>query len=347
MEILENASVRDRDYLLDEDGLIFKVIGDVHPATHYLGYVKYFPDKKGDRRLFGETYRLNTVVSKSFGILADRPDYYVYSETLGCVITGVPRAKVVQHYSCRQALGDIYTKPEMVDKVEVGQDLLKIIDNIYVRGHQNLFGVTGSFLIGCFNDKSDVDLVCYGNPGYVAAQELFADRSIIVPYENNLLTQLYQRRAKYLVGNDFNSLMKQEQRKLQGLTANRVSHINCEPLRSDHDLLARNFSSLKQIGEISVLAEVGDHSQGLLTPSRYEIAVRNVLSATVDEPDSISKRIRYMFSYLGAYTGAFRSGDLVHLTGKLVHVQNENNSDLGIELTPWSTSGSHSASLIA
>ena len=60
-------AIRDRDYLLDRHGVIFKVIGDVHPDSHYLGYVKYHPDGKGDRRLFGKTYRQNSVVSKSLG----------------------------------------------------------------------------------------------------------------------------------------------------------------------------------------------------------------------------------------------------------------------------------------
>lgn len=41
-------AVRDRDYLLDRHGVIFKVIGDVHPDGHYLGYVKYHPDPRGD-----------------------------------------------------------------------------------------------------------------------------------------------------------------------------------------------------------------------------------------------------------------------------------------------------------
>lgn len=67
-------SVRDRDHLLDRHGVIFQVIGDVHPDTHYLGHVKYHPDAKGDRRLFDQVYRQNTVVSKSFGILTDRPE---------------------------------------------------------------------------------------------------------------------------------------------------------------------------------------------------------------------------------------------------------------------------------
>jgi predicted nucleotidyltransferase len=64
--------IRDRDYLRDRHGVIFKVIGDVHPEGHYLGYVKYHPDALGDRRLFDRPYRQNTVVSKSFGLPADR-----------------------------------------------------------------------------------------------------------------------------------------------------------------------------------------------------------------------------------------------------------------------------------
>ncbi|UPT46834.1 MULTISPECIES: hypothetical protein [Streptomyces] len=49
------------------------MIGDVHPGSHWLGYVKYYPNKRGDRTLFGKTYRQNTVVSKAFGIWPTAP----------------------------------------------------------------------------------------------------------------------------------------------------------------------------------------------------------------------------------------------------------------------------------
>lgn len=91
--------------------MIFKVIGDVHPGTHFLGYVKYYPDARGDRVLFGQTYRQNSVVSKAFGILADRPECYLYSPAVGCVITGVPREDIVTHYSCRQTLAALHQTP--------------------------------------------------------------------------------------------------------------------------------------------------------------------------------------------------------------------------------------------
>jgi predicted nucleotidyltransferase len=51
--------------------------------------------------------------------------------------------------------------------------------------------VTGSFLAGCFNQRSDIDLVCYGQAGYAAARELFADEALVKPYTGDDLMQLY------------------------------------------------------------------------------------------------------------------------------------------------------------
>ena len=135
--------MRDRDYLMDHHGVVFKVIGDSHPGSHYLGYVKYHPDDKGDRRLFGRTYRQNSVVSKSFGILAARPECYVYSDTLGCVITGIPREDIAVHYSCRQALTAVHEQPGPVADSPVGRDLLAIAGWVLSNGAPGLIGVTG------------------------------------------------------------------------------------------------------------------------------------------------------------------------------------------------------------
>ncbi|MFG2767795.1 nucleotidyltransferase domain-containing protein [Streptomyces rubiginosohelvolus] len=341
----ELPAVRDRDYLLDRSGVVFKVIGDVHPGSHWLGYVKYHPDPRGDRTLFETTYRQNTVVSKAFGILADRPECYVYSPAIGCVITGVPREDVVLHYSCRQALATLHEQPELLDGSAVSKDLLAIIDRVVDQGAADVIGVTGSFLVGVAGPLSDIDLVCYGPRGYQAAKALFTERSLIRPYEGEDLTRLYVRRAKYMAGSSFDMLLRQEARKLQGLTAGAGAHINCEPLRADgdrtfHDVVAR------EVGQISVLARITDHREGLATPALYGIAVDTVIASTIDEPEVFARRITHLRSYLGAYTGAFREGDTVHLSGRLVHIQGPHGpGGFGIELTPWSATESYLANL--
>lgn len=336
--------IRDRDYLLDKYGVIFKVIGDVHPDSHYLGYVKYYPDSRGDRFIFGRPYRQNSVVSKSFGILADRPECYVYSDVLGCVITGVPRHDVLHHYSAREALRNLLGESRPTGAHSTERDLLTIAELIDQRGEINLFGVTGSFLVGCANKRSDIDLVCYGADGYRAAHNIFNTSDLILPYTGENRTLLYLRRAKYMEGSSFDALLKQEQRKIQGMTAVSGTHINCEPLRSD-DVVSWESLRAKEIGEITLLATVTDHSEGISTPALYGINVERVLSASVDDPQSFAGRVLYLRSYLGAYTGAFRSGDVVYVSGKLVHLFDSGRSTFGVELTPWSAGRSYIADL--
>ncbi|MFB7292237.1 hypothetical protein [Actinacidiphila glaucinigra] len=339
-------AVRDRDYLLDRRGVIFKVIGDVHPDSHYLGYVKYHPDPKGDRHLFGTRYRQNSVVSKSFGILADRPECYLYSPALGCVITGLPRQDTTHHYSARHALRQLHTHRALAGRALVGRDLLAVIDHIIEAGHADLFGITGSFLVGCHTPRSDIDLVCYGPTGYQAAQHLFTTQHLIRPYAGDDLTRLYLRRAKYMAGSSFDALLRQEQRKLQGLTPTADAHINCEPLRDDDDPAFVRMTA-KEIGDVTLLARITDHTHGLATPALYGIEVTTILNATIDEPDRLAPRITHLRSYLGAYTGAFRAGDLLHIAGKLVHLHDGHHTGFGVELTPWSTGTSYLAHLTA
>ncbi|AXI73167.1 nucleotidyltransferase domain-containing protein [Streptomyces cavourensis] len=321
------------------------MIGDVHPNSHWLGYVKYYPDVRGDRTLFGKTYRQNTIVSKTFGILADRPECYVYSSAIGCVITGVPREDVVLHYSCRNALTTLHKSTDLLDGSPVSEDLLTIVDWITREGFTDVIGVTGSFLVGVAGPRSDIDLVCYGPRGYEAAEALFTERSLICPYEGENLTRLYLRRARYMAGSSYDMLLRQETRKLQGLTAGAGAHINCEPLRADddrtfHDVVAR------EVGQISVLARITDHRQGLATPALYGIEVQAVIASTIDEPEVFARRITHLRSYLGAYTGAFREGDTVHLSGRLVHTQGRGRTGgFAIELTPWSATESYLANL--
>jgi predicted nucleotidyltransferase len=100
------------------------------------------------------------------------------------------------------------------------------------------------------------------------------------------------------------------------------------------------------VGAISVLARITDHSEGLATPALYGIEVVTVIASTIDEPAIFARRISHLRSYLGAYTGAFRTGDTVYLSGRLVHIQGPgSHSGFGIELTPWTAAESFLANL--
>lgn len=63
-----------------------------------------------------------------------------------------------------------------------------------------------------------------------------------------------------MAGSSFDMLLRQEARKLQGLTTGAGAHINCEPLRADGD---RTFHDViaQEVGQISVLARITEQSR--------------------------------------------------------------------------------------
>ncbi|MGW4047885.1 hypothetical protein [Streptomyces sp. NPDC004721] len=93
----------------------------------------------------------------------------------------------------------------------------------------------------------------------------------------------------------------------------------------------------KEIGGVTLLTRITDHSQGLVTPALDGVQVTTILAGAVDEPDRFARRITHLRSYLGAYTGTFRTGGTVLVAGELVHLRNGGHSGFGVELTPWNT----------
>ncbi|MGW1409810.1 hypothetical protein [Streptomyces sp. NPDC002403] len=86
---------------------------------------------------------------------------------------------------------------------------------------------------------------------------------------------------------------------------------------------------------LSVLARITDRSGELVTPALYGIEVDTVTESTVDEPSVFARRIIHL--RLGAYTGTFRTGDVVYLSGRPVHVHGPDaHSGFDVEVTPWS-----------
>ncbi|MFF4829940.1 hypothetical protein [Streptomyces sp. NPDC001312] len=104
-------------------------------------------------------------------------------------------------------------------------------------------------------------------------------------------------------------------------------------------------TTAKEIGGVTLLARTTDHSQGLVTPAVDGVQVTTILAAAVDEPDRFARRITHLRSYLGAYTGTFRTGGTVLVAGKLVHLRNGDHSGFGVELTPWNAGTPYLANL--
>lgn len=338
-------TIRDRDYILDDDGNYLKVVGDFHPDEKIISYIKYFPSKFGNRVIQHKRYGYNSFVSKSFVVLFGKNERVCFSRYHGGILTCTPMSQIRQRFSCRDKIQQILSQPEKYKAHPVGEELIDFLLN--VNKHVDLInvGITGSFLIDCYNNTSDIDLVCYGKESYKTMKDAFAEN--VLSYSGSEHEyDLYHRRMIHMAPMNFDLLIKQESRKIQGLTKKKHIHINCQPLRGEED---RNFFknlAITEIGEMSCIAEITDDCDGIYSPAYYGIRVIDVVNSLFSGVGEIKSQINGLISFIGAYSNSFCVGDKVFLDGKLVQINNDGMLTYGIELSPWNTQRTFSANLL-
>lgn len=341
---MAKMSIRDRDYILDDKNNYLKVVGDFHPNNYIISYVKYFPSKFGTRSINDKPYGYNSSVSKSFAILKDLNDRVTFSNCHGGILTCTPTKDIVKVFSCRDKIKEVFANKDRYNQNRVGEELINFLNYIDGKIDINNLGITGSFLIDSFNEKSDIDLTCYGRETFESLRKVFSS-DFIIPYQGQFATQLYTRRMTHMAPMNFDALIKQENRKLQGLTKNNLIHINCQPLKSDDDLFFKNMKFI-EVGEISCIVEITDDSNGIFAPAYYEIKVINVIDSFFSGEVDFKNNIRAFISFIGAYSCSFENGDKVYLEGKLIQIKKDKELFYGIELSPWNTDRLFKAALL-
>jgi predicted nucleotidyltransferase len=90
-------------------------------------------------------------------------------------------------------------------------------------------------------------------------------KKYVIPYTGENGISLYNRRMVHMPYTQYEVLIKQENRKLQGLTKEKGIHINCQPLWKDGiDPLCD--SEIYTIGEISCTLEIEDDTNSFFSP---------------------------------------------------------------------------------
>lgn len=335
--------VRDRDYLLDIDGNYLRILGDYHPEGTIVSYVKYFPSALGVRNIGNELYGYNTFVSKNFNILKEQEDRVIFSDRHGGVITATPIHKIKKHFSCRTKLAHILEEKECYLDQTVGKQLIAFMEKICDTINLADVGITGSFLIDAQNEKSDIDLVCYGRESYETMKVFFKESPFIQRYEDELANVLYTRRMMHMASMDFDTLIRQESRKLQGVIRGTDIHINCQPLRADED----DFMDIRflELGTVSCIVRIIEDSQGTFSPAYYSVHVESVVDSLFHD-GTLAEQITALISFNGDFSQVFHKGDQVYLEGKLVRVKRGDGLSLAVELSSFNTDKTYKAVLL-
>ncbi len=159
---------KDRGFVETEEGLIFCLVGYLHPPNGSTAYLKYTPAEtgrwaRGTKRFRRELeyYHVRNVAETLEFLSTHHPCYVGFDPVRTLSFSFVPRDAVTIYYRPEEGLQGIMAAP--ADPLE--KDVEALVSLLVVAGGPTLeaFGITGSILLQTHDPSfSDIDLVVYG-----------------------------------------------------------------------------------------------------------------------------------------------------------------------------------------
>ena len=182
-------------FIITHDNHIFEVKGFLHPKDRVTAYLRYIPNKQGNRSsLDGMTFSKIYSLSKRETYLKKTYSQYLWFDIIqGRVLQSVPLhdiAIVLDPIDTLNQLRDIGMHTNELQKSTL--ELAKVL--IQESGIQwSDIGITGSQLAGLSMSSSDIDLVVYGNKPsrkiYSTLNKSFDSSICIQRYSGDILNQ--------------------------------------------------------------------------------------------------------------------------------------------------------------
>jgi predicted nucleotidyltransferase len=150
---------KDRDFVETAEGLLFCVVGYLHPPDRYTAYLKYAPSGEGEWSRGETSYRRVipyyhvSQVEDTYDLLRERyPQYLHACPVRNITVSSVPRTSVKEYYRPRERLQALLEDPR--DELEWKlNDLSTILCGLSGLDSKDL-GVTGSLLTRSHNPQA-------------------------------------------------------------------------------------------------------------------------------------------------------------------------------------------------
>jgi predicted nucleotidyltransferase len=310
-------SPRDRDFVETTEGLLFCVVGYLHPPGRYAAYLKYTPAGAGRWARGAVAYRrelpyyhVRHVRRTLEWLEAEHPRYLWTDPATGLRFSHVPADAVARYYVPERRLAEIVASP--ADPLErETRDLATLLADA-AGLPLAAFGVSGSILLGLHNPAfSDIDLLVYG------ADRARRVRAVIDGLEGEGLVQLpEERRARWRAetsarfGLDGAAVADLEARRWH-YRLFRGRYVSLHPTRADHEIHdAYGDRSYTPLGRAIAEARVVDASEAMFLPAVYRVAD---VRWRAGGPGPLEEVV----AFEGLYCGAAEAGDRVLVTGHL------------------------------
>jgi predicted nucleotidyltransferase len=311
---------REGDLIQTWNNVIFDVKGLVHPPNKVIAFPRYIPSPTGTRGsgkdMYGKVYNL----AERFRYLQQNtPNLIVHDGVFDADLCEVPVDTIKRRYDPAEKLALLRTSKrlEPLEKkaVTLAEDLKEAAGIPW-----SAIGISGSVLVGLYNEKSDLDHIVYGEDAcrkaYAALENLLRDGdSRIKPYSCEGLRALFGFRSKDTFMS-FEDFARVERRKaFQGMFEGVDYFVRFVKDWSEAD---EQYGDVryKDSGYAKITATVVDDSEALFTPCTYRIEDTTVVEDAKLEP------ISEIASFRGRFCEQARTGEAVTAQGKVERVTN-------------------------
>lgn len=308
---------KDRDFLETPEGLLFCVVGYLHPPDRYVAYLKYTPADvgkwaRGDVAYRRELpyYHVRHVRRTLHWLEVAHPRYLWTDPATGLRFSYVPEDAVARQYVPEQRLAEVIA--DAADPLERETRDLAMLLARACRLPLDVFGVSGSVLLGLHNPAfSDIDLLIYGA---AHARRL---RAVIDGLSSEGLVPLpEERRAQWRAetaarfGLEPDAVADLDARRWH-YRLFRGRYVSLHPTRAEHEIHEvygeRRYSPL---GRAVVEARVTDASEAMFLPAVYRVADVRWREGAPGPLDEI-------VAYEGVFGSAAEAGERVLAEGHL------------------------------
>ncbi|WP_067089706.1 DNA polymerase subunit beta [Methanobrevibacter curvatus] len=324
---------RTRDFIHTKEDLYFATTNYIHPKDRIISFLRYIPDKNGDREKNGKKYR-KVSSDEAYSYLREKyPEYLYFCDVTNIEMMGVPYKQIKEIIKPEKRLVEIRKEFEdksfKTSKNSSNTDFYKKLVDLsdffhYIGGidYKHL-GISGSILPNLQKSEiSDLDFVVFGLKNHKKAVETFEK------YKNKTIEikELKKTVKIHSIGKDFWNSLYEKRIKDDSLTMKEFSFY--ESRKSNRgvientlfDILAtRNWNEIKgvwggikykSVGKSTIECEVKNAIGSYDNPAVYKIANVEVL-------DGDNFPIEEIASFTHTYAGQARDGEKIIAKGKV------------------------------
>jgi predicted nucleotidyltransferase len=276
-----------KDFIETRDGLRFAVVQQGLEHGKVLCFLRYLYQHS-------RWQKVNTAQANAW-LQQHQPQYLHYSNNLEARLHAVAVTQISQHYQPRRRLQQLISQINQQDSVV--SDVVALCQLLQSAGLDlNQIGITGSLLLGCHNDTSDIDLVFYQRAAFHQARQWIAQG--LAAGQLQALSEAdwqaaYARREGSLSLAEY---VWHEQRKYNKALINQrkvdISFVN---------RAIETTGVYHKQGAITLIAQVRDDTQGFDYPAIFQLH---------------HPQIQTVLCFTATYTGQAQTGEWVEIAGQ-------------------------------